>query len=100
MYNLLSIILYNVLSVVFILLSWIIPLLLICKKSNKKLIGKSHILSMFFCSGAFILQFLEINTRVVNEDFSALMDTMGTLIYVSVISLIITVSLNILAEKN
>lgn len=90
---------YNILSVVLVLMSWAIPLILIVKNKNNKSIGKYQIMSMTFCATAFILQFLDINSRVTNGDFTALMDTMGALICVSIISLIITISLNILIEK-
>lgn len=83
---------FNILSLLFGLLAWVLPLLAL-----KGSLQKWAIFSMASFSSsllALVLQFFEINSRIEIEDFSALMDTIGTLVWVTVILSLITLLLN------
>ncbi|MDO5389100.1 MAG: hypothetical protein Q4F63_07690 [Clostridia bacterium] len=92
---------FNIGSIVFMIISWAIPVVLMWR--TEKIYIKSpsayHISSMLFCCGALLLQFLEINYRVVKRDWSALMDTMDTLIWIIVITMFISIIFNIFAAR-
>lgn len=79
------------------LIAWIVPFL--AMKQPRKNPFKNYffvIVSFSACIGALCLQLFEINNRVQTKDWSALMDTMGTLIWVTVIFAAITFILNIM----
>ena len=76
---------------------WIIPILSIkCSEEygNKKCCN-SIVFSFGACVASLCLQFFEINHRVEIEDWSAIMDTIGTLKWVAVVLAVITLALNI-----
>ncbi len=79
------------------LIAWIIPILSIkCSEEygNKKCCN-SIVFSFGACVASLCLQFFEINHRVEIEDWSAIMDTIGTLKWVAVVLAVITLALNI-----
>lgn len=55
------------------------------------------IFSFSSCIASLCLQLFEINDRVRMRDFSAIMDTIGTLVWVAAILAVITIILNIIA---
>lgn len=81
------------------LIAWIIPILSM-KRSVKYGIKKCYnsiIVSFSACIASLCLQFFEINHRVEIEDWSGIMDTIGTLKWVAVILAVITLMLNTFA---
>ncbi|WP_084170957.1 hypothetical protein [Desulfofalx alkaliphila] len=54
-------------------------------------------LSFSCCAIALVLQIFEIKHRVQIEDWAAIMDTIGPLSWVSVILVVITIFLNVIA---
>lgn len=77
------------------LIAWIVPFL--AMKHPEKNVGKHIIVSFSACVASLCLQLFEINHRVQIQDWSALMDTIGTLKWVAVILAVITIILNIMA---
>lgn len=89
----------NLGSLLFGLIAWIVPILSM-KRSVKYGIKKCYnsiIVSFGACVASLCLQFFEINHRVGIEDWSAIMDTIGTLKWVAVILAVITLVLNTFA---
>ncbi|OIQ58354.1 hypothetical protein MOTE_20170 [Moorella thermoacetica] len=81
------------------LIAWIVPILAI-KHPGKYAVKNCFrfiIVSFSACVASLCLQLFEINHRVQIQDWSALMDTIGTLIWVAVILAVITLILNIMA---
>ncbi|QSQ09691.1 hypothetical protein H0A61_02070 [Koleobacter methoxysyntrophicus] len=80
------------------LIAWIVPILAIkhTGKDSVKNCFRFSIISFSACITSLCLQLFEINHRVQIQDWSALMDTIGTLIWVAVILVVITLILNIL----
>ncbi len=79
------------------LIAWIVPFLAMkhARKSAVK-ICSFVIVSFSACVASLCLQLFEINHRVQIQDWSALMDTIGTLIWVAVMLAVITFILNIM----
>src|SRR5690625_623605 len=75
--------------------AWVVPFL--AMKHPPKQSFNFIIFSFSACIAALCLQLFEINNRVQIEDWSSLMDTIGTLIWVAVILAVITIILNIMA---
>lgn len=91
--------LLNLGSLLLGLIAWTLPILSM-KRSAKYGIKKCYnsiIISFGACVASLCLQFFEINHRVEIEDWSAIMDTIGTLKWVAVILAVITLMLNIFA---
>jgi cytochrome c oxidase subunit 4 len=81
------------------LTAWIVPILAI-KHSGKHAVNNCFnfiIVSFSACVASLCLQLFEINHRVQIKDWSALMDTIGTLVWVALILAVITLILNIIA---
>ncbi|WP_342759862.1 hypothetical protein [Kineothrix sedimenti] len=88
---------FNLGSFVLGIMSWIIPIVAINRyRKGYKLAGFS-IYSFSCCAIALVFQLFEIRHRVIIEDFSAIMDTIGATSAASVILVIITIILNITA---
>ncbi len=84
-------------SLILGLVAWTVPFF--AMKNPKKdavKICSFIIVSFSACIASLCLQLYEINHRVQIQDWSALMDTMGTLIWVAVILSVITFILNIM----
>ncbi len=79
------------------LIAWIVPFLAI-KYPRKDAVKNCWFIIVSFsaCVASLCLQLLEINHRVQIQDWSALMDTIGTLIWLAVILAVITFILNIM----
>lgn len=89
--------LLNLGSLLLGLIAWIIPIFAAMRsaKYGVKKCYNSIIVSFGACVASLCLQFFEINHRVKIEDWSAIMDTIGTLKWVAVILAVITIMLNI-----
>jgi cytochrome c oxidase subunit 4 len=89
----------NLGSLILGITSWIIPV--IATKNHKnygmKKYFKLSIVSFSSCLASLCLQLFEINNRVQLQDWSALMDTIGTLKWIVVILAVITILLNLIA---
>lgn len=77
------------------IVAWVIPL--IAMKYPLKKCVKFIIFSLSACIASLCLQLFEIHTRVQIEDWAAIMDTIGTLIWVATILAVITIILNIMS---
>jgi len=89
----------NLGSIILGIISWIIPIIATKQYKNNvmKRYFKLSIVSFSSCLASLCLQLFEINYRVQVQDWSALMDTIGTLKWVVVILSSITIFLNIVA---
>jgi|SRR5690625_4036269 len=85
--------LLNISSLLFGILAWAIPF--IASKRKRKHQGTYMIASFSACLIALCLQFFEINHRINMQNLVALMDTIGTLKWVVVILVTLTIILNI-----
>lgn len=84
-------------SLVLGLLAWIIPAL--AMKHPRKDVVQSYrliIVSFSACVASLCLQLFEINHRVQIQEWTTIMDTIGTLKWVAVILAVITLILNIM----
>ncbi len=92
------IVLLNFGSFVLGLIAWILPVvnLVQYRKHNHRNWVALSIMSISACSISLCFQIFEINQRVKVEDWSALMDTMSALAFVSAVLLIITIILNVI----
>ena len=91
--------LLNLGSLLLGLIAWIVPIISM-KLSVKYGIKKRYnsiIVSFGACVTSLCLQFFEINHRVEIEDWSGIMDTIGTLKWVAIILAVITLILNTFA---
>ena len=90
------IVLLNLGSLVLGLLAWTLPvvnLLRLGKNNHRNWVALSNI-SISASAIALCLQIFSINHRVKVSDWSALMDTMSGVVFVSAILLIVTILLN------
>ncbi len=92
------IVLFNLASLLLGLIAWILPIINII--NSKKHINKQWIrlcmISMGACAISLYFQIL-YNAHLVNiEDWTAMMDTIGTLVITSSILLVITLLLNVI----
>lgn len=89
--------LLNFVSLILGLIAWILPIINII---NKKLYNKNwsnlSVISMGACATSIYFQFLYNNHLVNINDWTAIMDTIGTSILLSSVLLVITIILNII----
>ena len=83
----------NILSLTVGLAAWAPGFAAVMTRRNRFL----SFCSFAFCSGALVLQILEINRRVTASDWSGLLDTTPALTVVTSVLLAVTVLLNLLA---
>lgn len=88
---------FNTGSLILGLLAWIIPFIAIKRPPKKDNWTAFSPLSFGCCGAALILQLFEIRHRVQIQDWSAILDTIGAIVWVSVILLAFTILLNIFA---
>ena len=83
-------------SLVLGLIAWILPIinLMQYKKNNNKNWATLSIISMAACSISLCFQIIYNNHLVQIRDWTALMDTMGTLVLVALVLLVVTIILN------
>jgi hypothetical protein len=86
----------NLGSLIFGLSAWLLPVVNIIqhRKQNYWSWISLSLISLSACSFSLCFQIFEIYGRVLVEDWSALLDTMSTVAFVSAILLIVTVILN------
>ena len=91
--------LLNLGSLLLGLIAWIVPILAMKYPIKNAVKNCSYfiIISFSACVASLCLQLFEINHRVQIHDWSALMDTTGTLIWVAVILAVITLIINVVA---
>ena len=91
-------VLLNLGSLVLGILAWVLPIINLMR--SRKHVHRNwvalSIMSISASSTSLYLQILEINHRVKLAGWSALMDTMGALAFVSAILLIVTIILNVM----
>ncbi|MGL4374231.1 MAG: hypothetical protein ACRCS6_10630 [Turicibacter sp.] len=89
--------LFNISSVVLGLIAWGLPIynLMSDKKSNSKNWSMLSILSLSSCATAICFQLISINEWVNISDWTALLDTMNAVIFVSIFLLMTTIILNV-----
>lgn len=88
---------FSVGSLILGLIAWILPIVAMNGRLEKRKGTAFCPLSFSSCAAALILQMLEIEHRVRIEDFSAIMDTIGAVIKVSIFLVVVTAFLNLLA---
>lgn len=87
--------LLNLGSLVLGLIAWLIPIFTIIRRKKKQTNNSIvTLLSMGACTIALWFQIFYINFLVKINDWSALMDTIGTLTWVAAILLVVTIILN------
>ncbi|WP_042147760.1 hypothetical protein [Paucisalibacillus sp. EB02] len=87
----------NLGSLVLGLVAWILPVVNLIrntKQINNNWLAFSFIISLSACSISLFFQVYTSNLRVKDEDWSALMDVMGTKVSVAAVLLIVTIVLN------
>lgn len=92
------IVLFNLGSLILGLFAWILPVVNLMrygKRDHRNWIVLS-IMSISACAISLCFQIFEINYRVKVEDWSALMDTMSVVAFVSAVLLIVTIILNVI----
>lgn len=90
---------FNIGSLILGLISWLIPLIVLCQENKRHRKPAFSIISFTSCTLALVLQIFEIQHRVYLQDFTAIMDTINTLSLIVIILIVVTVILNILALK-
>lgn len=91
-------VLFNLGSLLFGLIAWAIPILIISKSNIRiKRCYKYIIISFSSCVISLCLQLFEIGYRVEINDLVAIMDTIDVLKWVSVVLVVVTIILNVLA---
>lgn len=90
--------LLNPASLILGLIAWILPIINITKYKNQnhKNWATLSIMSMAACSVSLCFQIIYNNHLVNINDWTALMDITGTLVFVSSVLVIVTIVLNII----
>lgn len=89
----------NVGSLVFGLFSWALPIVNLTRSKKQKYSNWafSSFVSISACAISICLQIFYQNYLVRIEDWSAIMDTMGSVAFISAVLLIVTIFLNIIS---
>lgn len=92
------IILLNPASLILGLIAWIIPVISIIqhKKHNNNNWGILSIMSMIACATSLFFQIFYVNHLVKIEDWTAIMDTIGAVVFAAGTLLVITIVLNVI----
>lgn len=90
--------LLNPASLILGLIAWIIPVISIIqyKKHNNKNWGVLSIMSMIACATSLFFQIFYVNHLVKIEDWTAIMDTIGAVVFAAGTLLVITIVLNVI----
>lgn len=90
--------LLNPASLLLGLIAWILPIINIVKhkKLNNKNWATLSMTSMGACATSIYFQILYNNHLVNINDWTAIMDTIGSLVFVSSVLLVITIILNVI----
>ncbi len=86
----------NLVSLLLGIIAWVVPFL--AMRSSYKKCYNFIIFSFSACIVSLCLQLFEINNRVQIGDLSAIMDTIGTVVWVATTFVVITIILNIIAS--
>ena len=89
----------NVVSIILGIWAWLFAGFAIATSKTPKA-HKNTLVSFSFCVSSLVFQLLEIKRRVFLGDFSAIEDTIQAVIIASVVLVVVTVVLNIIALKN
>ena len=89
---------YNVVSIILGICAWLFAGFAIAA-SRTATAHKNTLISFSLCVISIVFQLLEINRRVLLGDFSAIKDTIQAVIIASVVLVVVTVVLNIIALK-
>jgi hypothetical protein len=86
----------NVGSLVLGLIAWILPImnLIMLNKQKNKNWASLAVISISACAFSLLFQLMYSNHLVIIEDWSALMDTAGAVVFVSSVLVGITILLN------
>jgi hypothetical protein len=88
----------NIGSLVLGLIAWILPIINLMK--NNKQVHKNWVvlslMSISACAISICFQIFYQNHLVKIEDWSAIMDTMGSVAFVSTVLLVVTILLNVI----
>lgn len=88
---------FNMGSLALGLLAMLLPLVaLIRRKAGFGGAGLVHVLSLGCCAASLCFQIYEVRNRTHLDDFSAIMDTIDTISWVSALLIAITVVLNLI----
>ena len=91
------IVLLNPASLVLGLIAWILPILNIVQyKNNNNNWGVFSMISLSMCSISIYFQIIYTNHLVNISDWSALMDTTNSLVFVTSVLIVVTITLNII----
>lgn len=90
--------LLNPASLILGLIAWILPIINITKNKNQnhKNWATLSIMSMAACSVSLCFQIIYNNHLVNINDWTALMDITGSLVFVSLVLVIVTIILNVI----
>lgn len=90
--------LLNPASLILGLIAWILPIINIIKHKNQnhKNWATLSIMSMAACSVSLCFQIIYNNHLVNINDWTALMDITGSLVFVSLVLVIVTIILNVI----
>ncbi|NLL29718.1 MAG: hypothetical protein GX258_01405 [Clostridiales bacterium] len=90
--------LLNPASLILGLIAWILPIINITKHKNQnhKNWATLSIMSMAACSVSLCFQIIYNNHLVNINDWTALMDITGSLVFVSLVLVIVTIILNVI----
>ncbi len=86
----------NMASLLLGLCAWVFAGMAIIKK-KMKVSYRCSVGSFCMCVMSLLLQLLEIKNRIVQRDFAAIEDTIGTVIFAFVVLVVGTLLLNIIA---
>ncbi|MFZ2538758.1 MAG: hypothetical protein WAX04_07640 [Oscillospiraceae bacterium] len=87
----------NIASLLLGLVAWTVPFIVIHQNNQGAVIRQPlfSVISFGACAVSLCLQLFEINHRVEIRDWSALMDTCGTIAIVAAVLTVITIILNV-----
>lgn len=90
--------LLNVGSLVLGLVAWILPIISLIKRknNNNNYWALMSIVSLGACATSLLFQIIYNNHLVIIEDWSALMDTINAVVFVSTFLLLTTILLNVI----
>lgn len=84
----------NIISLIFSMGAWVVAAIAIAKPAYY---NKSVILSFALCTFSLISEFFEISRRVNLGDYAAIEDTIRAVIIASIVLVVVTIILNIVA---
>ena len=87
--------LLNIGSLILGLFAWMIPVVILLKKNASLRIAIKGIVLSFICTSlSLLMQMMETKQLVDRNDWSALMDTQGAVVFGAIVMLVVVVVLN------